>query len=320
MAHTPLVTVLSYSTLERPYVGAVVQNAVAFSDLVVVCIGTRLYSGEDEDVEAAYRDDVLRPLLSDADRRKVILVAYDVPSVVPAGRHTSYLHNTARLAGVRRARAEMGPTTPNFWALMLDGDEVPEGARFAAWWAANRATLSRRTVYKMANHWAFLHPRLVADAVEDSVVLVHSSILDYDALMHPRERDGIYLWHWSSSSPTALGSSDESGVQVQRNVSASEPLFWHFSWVRGLATRGDWDDAIHADSSDWSWLPAARAGILAKVAKWGHRNDRDWVSVIDDTFAAVSSTHRWPTHDFVHGHALRVLPALPRSLLLMRDS
>jgi hypothetical protein len=137
--------------------------------------------------------------------------------------------------------------------------------------------------------------------------------------MHPRERDGIYLWHWSSSSPTALGSSDETGVRVERNVSASAPLFWHFSWVRGLAPTGDWDAidaAMRADPSDWSWLPAARAGILAKVAKWGHRHDRDWASVISDMFAALSSTHRWPTHDFVHGHALRVLPALPASLLL----
>ena len=143
-----------------------------------------------------------------------------------------------------------------------------------------------RVAYKMANRWAFLHPRLVAEELEDSVLLVHSdALLNRDALTHPRERDGIYMWHLSSP----LGMRD---LRVERLVlpaGSDVPLFTHFSWVR------------EPDAED-----RGRAALKAKCANWGHRADRDWDALIDAAFDAIEAG-RWPERDFVHGYKLRLL-------------
>jgi hypothetical protein len=137
----------------------------------------------------------------------------------------------------------------------------------------------------MANRWAFLHPRLVAEELEDSVLIVHSdALLNRDALLHPRERDGIYMWHLTSP----LGMRD---LRVERRVldGDGEPMFTHFSWVRdpGGEDRG-------------------RSALKAKCANWGHRHDRDWDALIDQAFDAIESG-RWQERDFVHGYKLRLM-------------
>jgi hypothetical protein len=305
-----LVTLVSYCSQERGFIDAVVRNARLFSDLVIVSIGTRLYTGEAEDVhgEAAR-------LVADADEGacEVLVVGYDVPLALldtPVE-----LHNMARKAGVEAARTCLRQRSGSggsgsgsgsgseWWALLLDGDEVPDGPAMRAWWQGSDGVGVRTDViYKMANHWAFLHPRLVASVYEDSVVLVHSSVLlnPYCApLSHPRERDGIYLAH--AASP--LGTPD---LALQRCVTSGEtgkPMFWHFSWVRG-------DPAwllLEATSSLSSSSDGAREALKRKVRNWGHKGERDWPALIDAAFDALR-IGVWPERDFVHGHALTVVP------------
>jgi hypothetical protein len=207
----------------------------------------------------------------------------------------------------------MGSTRPDFWVLFLDGDEVPDGVRFAAWWTAQSSALNRNKMFKFSNYWSFIHPRLVSTEFEDSILLAHSTTLDHDALQHPRERDGIYMWHWTSPSPTALG---QRVLALERGVadSSGEAMFWHFSWVRGLAPQGDW--AV-CDDNTWSWLEDARLGICEKVKNWGHRGDRDWIGLILSEFSKLEETRAWPKHDFVHGHEMRLLPNIPSPLVLL---
>ena len=290
-----LVTLVSYCSHERAYLDAVVRNAREFSDLVVLCVGTRLYTGEPEDV------DVPAALVCEEDdngdvgggerpvRGAVVVALYEVHQ--SALGTPIVLHNAAREAGVDAARrwARHEP----FWALMLDGDEVPDGPRVRGWWAgpggkAVRAAGSR-TVHKMANYWSFLSPRLVARPTEDSVLLVHSDLLSREALRHPRERDGVYMWHLAS--PVGVGD-----LSVARDVRGDDgqPLFWHFSWVRHGGDDG------------------GRAALKAKVRNWGHRDDRDWASLIDAAFDALDlDAGVFPERDFVHGHELLLLPAPP---------
>lgn len=288
----PLVTLVSYCSRERVFADAVVANARKFSDLVVVSLGTRLYTGEPEDVQAETARLVAGQ--DDGGLCPVMVAVYNVHETLLST--PVALHNMAREIGVQTARQALGGTRA-FWVLMLDGDEVPDGDRFKAWWTATKAEggsgsavrADPRAVHKMANHWLFLHPRLVADVLEDSVLLVHSdTLLSRDALSHPRERDGIYLWHLSSP----LGFRD---LRVERRVLGldGKPLFWHFSWVR---------PGVDGDRG--------RAALKAKCANWGHRDDCDWAALIDSAFDAMAQG-TWPTHDFVHGYPLRLLDALP---------
>jgi hypothetical protein len=284
-----LVTLVSYCSYERGYLDALLRNARQFSDLVVLCVGTRLYTGEPEDLASA----ASRVCEEDehAGLSPVVTALYEVRESALAT--PVVLHNAAREAGVDAARrwTRFEP----FWALLLDGDEVPDGPRVRAWWRGAGGEAVRvegpRGVHKMANYWAFLSPRLVARPAEDSVLLVHSDLLTRDALRHPRERDGVYLWHQASP----LGAA---GLRVARDVRGDDgqPLFWHFSWVR----LGDDSGAGDGDGG--------RAALKAKVRNWGHRDDRDWAGLIDAAFDALDlDAGAAPTHDFVHGYELRLL-------------
>jgi hypothetical protein len=283
----PLVTFVSYCSRERVFADAVVSNARQCSDLVVVCIGTRLYSGQPEDVDA----EVARVVSEQEEGRCAVIAAvYDVSErMLPT---PIALHNLAREAGVAAARKALSFSRP-FWALLLDGDEVPDGPCVRRWWQGAGGDAVRadpRAVHKMANHWMFMHPRLVAEELEDSVLLVHSdALLNRDALAHPRERDGIYMWHLASP----LGMND---MRVERRVLSDEGavMFWHFSWVRESNDDGD----------------GGRSALKAKCANWGHRDDRPWADLIDAAFDEIEAG-RWPERDFVHGYRLRLTDAAP---------
>lgn len=285
-ADTPLVTFVSYCSREKAFIGPLIENARAFSGLVVVSIGSRLYTGQPEDVDGEV-ERVMAPQRAmsqeDQDRCPVIVAVYDVTEA--ALREPIALHNLAREAGLAAARRALSYSR-RFWALLLDGDEVPDGPRFAGWWRGAGGEAVRaagpRVAHKMANRWAFLHPRLVAEPLEDSALLAHSDVLTHhrDAMTHPRERDGIYLWHQTCP----LGFND---LRVERLVAAEPlPLLTHYSWVRD------------PDAED-----RGRAAIKAKCANWGHRHDRDWDALIDAAFDGIDAGV-WPERDFVHNYPL----------------
>jgi hypothetical protein len=283
---TPLVTFVSTCSLDREYTDAVVGNARLFSDLVVVSLGTHLHDGRPEDAREQ-ADRLVRDPEEDNKKCAVLAAIYDVPGTAVTDQVASVaLHNRARQVGVAAARRALSPATP-FWALFLDGDEVPDGAAVAAWWhgeSGDRVRAAPRTAHKLANLWLFLHPRLAAEEPEDSVLLVHSDAFSYgreEALQHPRERDGICIWNLASP----MGVND---LRVTRNALSSDgrPMFWHYSWVRA----------------------GGRDAIKAKCSHWGHAGDRDWPTLIDAAFDDLEAG-RWPERDFVHGHRLRLLPA-----------
>lgn len=270
-----LATLVSYCSLERAYIHAIVRNALLFSDVVVVSVGTRLYSGEQEPGRDDVERDVLRGLQGVHDHGDraddVRIVWYDVPEHVAA---PIEMHNRAREVGVAEARRALPGA--DFWTLLLDGDEIPDGPSFARWWSSAGPLLSPDLVYKMANYWFFLHPLLVADVHEDSVLLVHASQLTAAALRHPRERDGVYM---------------ERGLRALRGVAGLDgaPMFSHMSWVR-----------------------ESRAALVAKVKNWGHARDRPWAALIHDALDGIEAG-RMPERDFVHGYPLRMLAREPWS-------
>ena len=277
---SPLVTFVSACSLDRAFIDAVVDNARRFSDLVVVSLGTRLHDGRPEDFRGQ-AERLVRDPDGDAGLCSVMVAVYDGLAADP-----TTLHNLARRAGVETARRALSSAQP-FWALLLDGDEVPDGAAVERWWRGDAGARIRRdplVAHKLANVWLFMHPRLASTELEDSVLLVHSDALVHDeALQHPRERDGIYMWN--QSSPLGLN-----GLRVERNVLSdeNEPMFWHFSWVR----------------------EGGRDALKAKCANWGHAGERDWAALIDIAFDAAEAG-RWPDRDFVHNRDLRLLDRLP---------
>jgi hypothetical protein len=266
-----LAVIVSYCSNEAAFIDELLTEAVKFCPSgVVVSSGNRLYSGEPEDLGELEALKVRHP--------QVTFVTYDVPDDLL--QTPIALHNRARQTGLRAASHLMGH---DFWVLLLDGDEVPDGTQFWQWWArmlgGAAPQLDPRMAYKMRCYWYFLSRRLVAETHEDSVLLVHAAALLQQggngivALQHPRERDGICM---------------VLGVQPMRMVGGgphgATPMFHHYSWVR----------------------EGGREALVRKVSSWGHRLDRPWVQLLHTALDDLEAG-RWPANDFVHGYTLRLL-------------
>jgi hypothetical protein len=261
-----LAVIVSYCRNERPFIRHLIRNAQVFADIVVLAVGTRLFTGEPED------EDHLSYL--SLEFPDLCIARYTVPDTLLS--QPIVLHNEARKAGVKAATDALGAA--DFWALLLDGDEVPDGEDVAAWWSEKGAALiPSSSALKMANYWYFLDPRLVAEPFEDSVLLVHASALTDGALSHPRERDGILTYNCLCADRKVVGLH-------------GAPMFHHYSWVR-----------------------ADRDSLLRKVSNWGHSNDRPWASLLQEQMDEFDAG-RWPERDFVHGYVLRRVE--PRHQLL----
>lgn len=254
-----LAVFVSYSSNERMFVDAIITSARKFADAVVLAVGDRLYDGNRED------DTHISTI---AERYPDVHIAQYMVKDELLNTPVA-LHNSARIACMRMTRHVFG--SGDFWVLLLDGDEVPDGDRMAAWW---RGVTLEHAAYKMANYWYFMSTRLRADALEDSVLLVHSSLLTDQALSHPRERDGVLMHHGiEGRTPRETLSLD------------GKPMFHHFSWVR-----------------------ADRRALYAKVRNWGHSRERPWGQLIDQFMDQIEAG-KTPTHDFVHGYRLTVVEA-----------
>lgn len=142
--------------------------------------------------------------------------------------------------------------------LFLDADEIPDGKRFAEWLDAS--DYEQHTVMKFANYWYFRDPCNQSLRFEDSIVLAQKRALGSEVLLKQEERDAIY---------TLLPG------PKRRNVTGYDglPMFHHYSWVR------------------------TQEEMLKKVRSWGHKEDRDWVQLVNEEF-----TTPFRGTDFIHGY------------------
>ncbi len=142
--------------------------------------------------------------------------------------------------------------------LFLDADEVPDGQRFAEWLDCSDYML--HTTLKLANYWYFREPTHQALHLEDSIVLVQKRALEAEILLHRQERDAIY---------------NLLPGPKRRHVTGPDgaPMFHHYSWVR------------------------TQEEMLKKVTSWGHRDDRDWTTLVREEFAGP-----FRGTDFIHGY------------------
>jgi hypothetical protein len=145
--------------------------------------------------------------------------------------------------------------------LFIDADEVPDGRKFSEW--LDCSDYRHHTALKLANYWYFREPCNQALKFEDSIILAQKRALELDILLHKDERDAIY---------------NLLPGPKRRHVAGSdgEPMFHHYSWVR------------------------TQDEMLKKVLAWGHKEDRDWCSLVKEEF---SSPFRGT--DFVHGYSYK---------------
>lgn len=261
-----LITLVSYCSYEREFIDRLLQGALLASDHVCLAYGNRLYDGSPENL-----DDI--KILKDL-YPTVIFTMYDVPDHLL--KFPVMLHNLARKCAFSAACTVVSAggisisPTPDFWVLMLDGDEIPRqgGLDLLNWRNFNITKLDKAKGYKFSTFWYFLLANLISQGEQDSMVMVHASVMTDIAMSSSRERDGIcYELIFS-------------GGDVVRNIHGlnNVPMFDHFAWVRGIG----------------------RVGLLKKVANWGHSTDKNWVGLINDAFDGIEKGV-YPETDFIHG-------------------
>lgn len=273
--------VVSYASMEAPFLPLLLEQCQLFSRHVVVVQGDRLYSDSPRDepvlVErapelpagVAYARYTVNPSLPISERRGV------------RRRPTAYFHNLARWSGVTALRSSAGREAENLWVLLLDGDEVPDGNRVRGWFGARHRTLDTSTAYKMANYWHYGDVRWRARTWEDSVVLVHMSVVGHEkAVFGDKERD-----HVARSAP-----------RCERMVTGEDglPMFTHYSWCR------------------------TRVGMRRKLETWAHRDDKFKNVPVESLLARIfeppvpgETADGVPVRDVVHGYRYDLIEGDP---------
>ncbi len=144
------------------------------------------------------------------------------------------------------------------YLLFLDVDEIVEEKKFQTW--LQEFPVQEYLALRLACYWYFREEKFQAKYWEDTPLLVKKEALNHDILMNGLERPGSYSQIYGKKERHIK---DKDGL----------PMIHHYSWVR------------------------TREEMLRKVVSWGHREERDWVSLVEKEFSGPFSGK-----DFVHGY------------------
>jgi hypothetical protein len=145
------------------------------------------------------------------------------------------------------------------WILFLDTDEIIDDIAWDKW--VESKEYEQYDSLKFKNYWYFREPIYQANNWETSVVLVRKEFAYFD-LFNPREREQCHEF-----------------LNVRKKIGILSidglPMIHHYSWVR------------------------TKEEMLRKVKSWGHANDRDWVSLVEEEFSRpFNGTDFVPYHHY----------------------
>jgi hypothetical protein len=150
------------------------------------------------------------------------------------------------------------------YVLFLDCDEIVDSKKFVEW--MHLFPYHEYDAMNICNYWYFRESHLQAKSWEHTPLLVKKDLLDGNRLMNPWERGGIYALISGNKASEVLGLD-------------AAPMIHHYSWVK------------------------TKEQSLRKVLSWGHRRDRDWISLVEEEFSRP-----FRGTDFVHGYEFVHVP------------
>jgi len=156
------------------------------------------------------------------------------------------------------ARWSATENTKHDHILYLDADEIPDGAAFKE--LADSGQLDHYHGVDFRCHWYFRSATNQAVQTEQCGLLIRRDLVIQDCMFTEHER-----WIYRHIPD----------IKYMPLVSGpSGPLLHHYSWVR------------------------TKQEMLTKVGAWGHRYDKDWVSLVEQEFL-----NEFNGTDFVHGYS-----------------
>lgn len=150
----------------------------------------------------------------------------------------------------------------NNYVLFLDADEILEGDLFKEYIETNEYKNYDVVAFKC--YWYFRERKYRAKATEQAGTLCNKSIINQSYIFSEAER-----WEFKN----------RPNLRVKENVTYNgNILCHHYSWVR------------------------TKEQMINKVMSWGHKNDKDWLSLIEKEF-----THDFNGTDFVHHYSYQTV-------------
>lgn len=144
------------------------------------------------------------------------------------------------------------------YLMFLDTDEIADKKAFNAWMADY--DLNDFDGLTFASYWYFYSPENQAQTLEESAMIIKTAALQDAFFFHRDERKNLLVSIKGKKKKFVKGK----GEQI---------VFHHYSWVR------------------------TREQMLKKVQSWGHKSDKDWVSLVNELF-----DHGFTGKDFVHDY------------------
>lgn len=224
-----ITTVISFSSSDAKFFEACLDGVRPFSQQIIGVTCDHFFDQVEEDLGS------LRGVY--AAHPEVQFVQYPFSKESFYGNHSpKFWHNVSRMVGAHFAKGD--------YILFLDVDEVVEGAEFAKW--LERFPLSEYEALHLACYWYFREAKYRAKMIEDTPLLIRRSSIDYEGLMQPQERLGMFY-----------------GTRGRRErcIEGKNPLIHHYSWVR------------------------TKEEMLRKVMSWGHSRERNWEALVEEEFS-----------------------------------
>lgn len=149
-----------------------------------------------------------------------------------------------------RTKGVLSASADSDYLLFLDADEIVNVNNFKNWVKTEEYKLYDSM--KLANYWYFREKKYRAKTIEDSVVLIKKDVVyQNNQIIIPIMSTGREQYH------------ELINCNKKRMILGTDghPMIDHYSWVR------------------------TKEEMIAKVQCWGHNNDRDWISLIEEEFS-----------------------------------
>jgi len=147
------------------------------------------------------------------------------------------------------------------WVLFLDVDEIVDATLMNNFLKDN-VIFREYDVLQFECYWYFREPIFRSKTNEQQPMMFNKNVVVFDIALNSK-KDRCFYRNTEYKSCTFLKYTDL-------------PLFHHYGWVR------------------------KKEEMIKKVTTWGHKNDRDWVKLIETEFSREFTEN---DHDFVNGYS-----------------
>jgi hypothetical protein len=149
------------------------------------------------------------------------------------------------------------------YIMFVDADEILRSPPAFLAWFSSLDATSKQS-YKLSNYWYFMSERRRSKVLEDSIIIVPRFTLRFEQF----RAHGVGEREALVSNP----------LREVKDLDG-KVFFDHLSWVR------------------------EKDILMQKVSTWGHRNDKDWIPLVNKALSEDPLT----TADFVHGYEYDII-------------